>query len=267
MKENNIKLEDDEISSFKKIINSKKADSIIPITIIDIVMGLLAFLCLFTFSFLLLYDTDTNSMQSIIIAFIECGFVFIGIFFLTFNFYKITNKEKLVNLFQKDSDLTFFGFAVLFGGGILISIITGNFEILSTISIIDLLIVFSAIAEEMFFRGFLITYFNNLYLAFKINEKKIWLKYIYIALIIGFTSYLFTIIHVNRYEDFPLLIEVFVVGILLGTYYWVTKDLTACILAHLLRNIAAIRDLALFISGIIFIALTLFILMKKNSNY
>ena len=147
MKENDTELEDDEISSFKKIMNSKKADSIIPITIFDIVMGLLAFLCLFTFSFLLLYDINPNSVQNIILTFIECGFVFIGIFFLTFNYYKITNKEKLVNLFQKDYALTLYGIVVLFWGSTLISIITGNFEILSTISIIDLVIVFAAIAE------------------------------------------------------------------------------------------------------------------------
>lgn len=43
MRKNNNELEDEEISLFKKIIEAKKADSIIPITILDIIFGLFAF--------------------------------------------------------------------------------------------------------------------------------------------------------------------------------------------------------------------------------
>ncbi len=264
LRRNNNELEDEEISLFKKIILAKKADSIIPITIFDIIFGLFAFLFFFTFSFFLLYDINNNSIQNIILGFIECGFAFIGIFFLTSNFYRITCNEKSVNFFQKNSVYTLFGLLILFGGNMLITFITGNYEHPSTSSIINLLITFSAISEEIFFRGFLLTYFNRFYLSIKINEKKIWLKYIYIVLIVVFSSYLFTIIHVNRYEDILFLIELFVSGVLFGTYYWITKDLTACIMAHLLRNVMAIKDLILIIPVIIIIALYFIILAKRS---
>ncbi len=264
LRRNNNELEEEEISHFKKIILAKKADSIIPITKFDITLGLFAFLFLFTFSFFLLYDINTYSIQIIILGFIECGFVFIGIFFFISNFYRITYKEKLENLFQKNSVYTLYGLLILFGGSMLITFMTGNYELPSTISIINLLITFSAISEEMFFRGFLITSFNKIYQLFKNNEKKMWLKYIYIVLIIVFTSYLFTIIHVNRYEEISFLIELFAIGVLFGTYYWITKDLTACIMAHLLRNVMAIKDLILIIPVIIIIALYMIILAKRS---
>ncbi|HEC40616.1 hypothetical protein LCGC14_1176170 [marine sediment metagenome] len=112
--------------------------------------------------------------------------------------------------------------------------------------------------------------FNDLYLTFKIIDKGKWLKYIYIVLVIASTSFLFTILHVNRYQDIPFLIELFVAGIFYGTCYWVTKDLTACILAHLLRNILSVRELGISIPGFIIIFLYIFyifVLEEKSSNY
>ncbi len=45
------------------------------------------------------------------------------------------------------------------------------------------------------------------------------------ALIIALSSFLFTISHVKSYQDFHFLTELFIFGILFGTYYWKLKAL------------------------------------------
>jgi len=95
--------------------------------------------------------------------------------------------------------------------------------------------VFAAITEEVFFRGFILTIF------IKLDQTK--MKFSPPKLIgvlvqaIGFAA-----IHQNYYNNLPMLISVFVGGLILGFAYLIWEDLTANILGHFLLNIIVVGN-------------------------
>jgi membrane protease YdiL (CAAX protease family) len=104
-------------------------------------------------------------------------------------------------------------------------------------------IIFAGPAEELFFRGVLISGFERISEQFP--DQKI-LKYknrnfgiIDISAIIV-SSLLFASFHVNYYEDARVMIVTFATGIFLGTVYLIRKDITANIIGHLLLNIIVV---------------------------
>jgi membrane protease YdiL (CAAX protease family) len=98
--------------------------------------------------------------------------------------------------------------------------------------------IFAAVAEEVFFRIFLL----NLFLQGKDKPK---IPQIIGAVIVQ--AILFTAIHQNYYNNLPMLFSVFLGGIILGFFYVVWKDATANIIGHLLVNIIAVGSLLVFL--------------------
>ena len=107
-----------------------------------------------------------------------------------------------------------------------------------------LAIMFAGPAEELFFRGLLLSPFikygsNERTIKIKnpFQEKKYLLEIspIEVAGII-FSSMAFMILHINYYGNPRLLITVFLSGVFLGLFYLKYRDLTANILAHFILN-------------------------------
>lgn len=112
-----------------------------------------------------------------------------------------------------------------------------------------LAIVFAGPAEELFFRGLLLTPFiimgrNDVKLRIKnpIKGKNKYLLEITPTEIAGIilSSMVFMVLHINYYGNITLLITVFLSGVVLGLYYIKYRDLTANILAHFLLNLIVV---------------------------
>jgi membrane protease YdiL (CAAX protease family) len=114
--------------------------------------------------------------------------------------------------------------------------------------------VFAAVAEEVFFRVFLLS------LLIKLGRdqsestsrsqrdlKRIKMSpprdLIVISIAIVIQAAIFTAIHQNYYGNLPMLASVFVGGIILGIFFVIWKDPTANILGHFLLNIIAVQNL------------------------
>jgi membrane protease YdiL (CAAX protease family) len=107
-----------------------------------------------------------------------------------------------------------------------------------------LAIMFAGPSEELFFRGLLLSPFmkgkgfgDELKIKNPFNQKKYLLEITIIQIVgIIFSSFAFTILHINYYGDRKLLVAVFGCGIILGLFYQKYKNLTANILAHFALN-------------------------------
>ena len=104
---------------------------------------------------------------------------------------------------------------------------------------IALAITFAAPAEEVFFRGFLISIFIVMadkgdFKKYPITKKKEIAPIEILGIIIS--SMMFALLHINYYGNNRLMLAVFASGAFLGFAYWYWKDITACILAHLSLN-------------------------------
>lgn len=104
--------------------------------------------------------------------------------------------------------------------------------------------VFAAITEEVFFRGFILSIF------IKLDQTK--MKFSPPKLVgvlvqaIGFAA-----IHQNYYDNLPMLISVFVGGLMLGFVYLIWEDLTANILGHFIINVIAVQNLLVYLGSYI----------------
>lgn len=96
--------------------------------------------------------------------------------------------------------------------------------------------IFSAITEEVFFRGFLLTLF------FRMDpDKRKYTPFKMFAIV--FQAVAFTAIHQNYYNDLPVLISVFIGGLMLGIVYLIWEDLTANVIGHFLINLVAVQNI------------------------
>ena len=98
-------------------------------------------------------------------------------------------------------------------------------------------IIFAGPAEELFFRGVLITIFIRMGESmdkYAITKK----KEISIVEIFGIllSATLFALLHVNYYGNTSVMMAVFVSGIALALFFWWWRDITSLILAHFLLN-------------------------------
>lgn len=101
-------------------------------------------------------------------------------------------------------------------------------------------IIFAAIAEELFFRGFLISIFKKI--GSQIPETKLGVVIVGMVL----SSVFFAYIHTNYYNNLNMMVAVFVGGLVLCGAYYKFDDLTANILAHLILNCIVVWQLGLF---------------------
>lgn len=119
-------------------------------------------------------------------------------------------------------------------------------------------IIFASVAEEMFFRGLLISIFKKI--SFKIRDpdpKKIIkssllgsfdLNFRPITVLgFGVSALFFAYIHQNYYGDTRMMIALFVGGFFLAFFYSMWDDLTANILGHFILNVATAIQSGLFI--------------------
>jgi len=129
--------------------------------------------------------------------------------------------------------------------GIIIFGILGLIQILIQVPLkiksgeMALAIVFAAPSEELFFRGVMISVTVE---AAKITRRGRSKKRVLLAISpieiggIVLSSLAFMSIHINYYDNPPLLAIVFLSGLVLGFAYWYWDDLTACIIAHFILN-------------------------------
>lgn len=144
--------------------------------------------------------------------------------------------------FKKIHPNTFIRFVITFG---VITAIQFLFQIIPLVTSTEmaLAVVFAAVCEEYFFRGFLLEPFFRW--GRKGNKFTIWnkKKMSYIELLgIFISSIAFAMFHVNYYNDIRLMLVVFFGGLWLGIVYFWNKDMTSVILAHFLLNIIFIAQ-------------------------
>ena len=202
-------------------------------------LGLISIIIIFYIGYPYIYETDTFFRQFGILAIFESVFAFIGLFFTDIF---ICEKNQFKKKLKNDHIYSLiFGIFLFFMIG-LIPNLSGVIDFAISDTEIDIFIVLCAPAEELFFRGFILSIFikfnKNSKFKFNFSEN----KYISILPIIAIilSSILFVRIHVFDYNNISFLLQLFIGGILLGTFYWFTRDLTACILAHLFVNIMAV---------------------------
>lgn len=104
-------------------------------------------------------------------------------------------------------------------------------------------IAFAAPAEEIMFRGLLVTIFMQIsmissFTRFKVSEKRSIGIFDVFGIIIS--SLLFMSIHINYYDNPRLMATVYLCGTVLAVSYWAFRDITACILAHMFLNMIVV---------------------------
>ena len=121
-------------------------------------------------------------------------------------------------------------------------------------------IVFSAPAEEAFFRAFFLTFMSFIsesfdlkrYTLFKYKERKTGVEVVvglngfeFVAAFIS--AIMFALMHINYYGDNALMLSLFLMGLLFSFLFIFTKDITGLIIAHLLLNILVVSQWYLFV--------------------
>lgn len=140
-------------------------------------------------------------------------------------------------LFPKPSELrpidpnTIVRMAVIFGCAMVTQIITKTVFTFSTTEQ-AMYFVFAAVCEEVFFRVLILTALNKL-------SPSLFMKIIGIIV----QAAMFTAIHQNYYNNLPMLLSVFIGGLILGIFYTIWRDPTSNILGHFLLNIVAVGSL------------------------
>jgi membrane protease YdiL (CAAX protease family) len=92
--------------------------------------------------------------------------------------------------------------------------------------------IFAAVCEELFFRVLIISILLKLKDDFQMK---------FIAVVVQ--ALMFAAIHQNYYSNLPMLVSVFIGGIILGIFFVWWRDPTANILAHFALNVIAVQNL------------------------
>lgn len=120
---------------------------------------------------------------------------------------------------------TFYSFALAIGSILVIQLITKFARYTITDTERGLYYIFSSINEELFFRGLI----SNV--SLRIGKSPL-MKLTGSAI----SGFIFTLMHVNYYDNVPMLISVFVGGFALSIIYMYYRDLTGIILGHFILN-------------------------------
>jgi len=111
-----------------------------------------------------------------------------------------------------------------------------------------LAIIFCGICEELFFRGFIMTFFINMEKDSKSRitiTKKTSISNIEIVGII-LSSIGFAVMHTNYYNNPQLIFAIFLSGLCLGFLMVIWKDITALMLGHFLLNLICVSQMLLY---------------------
>lgn len=161
-------------------------------------------------------------------SYLQAGFAIIG-----FVGYQFITQESLLPKIYRQLDIDTILYSVLTLVAILfvqlvaqvLITITGFEQIAFTLG--------AAIAEELYFRAFLISA-----ICYALKNTKIEKP---VAIIISASA--FAAAHVNYYGNFAVLISVFVSGIVYGVVYLKTRNITVTIFAHLVNNVIVVLQM------------------------
>lgn len=148
---------------------------------------------------------------------------FIGIFVLAFSIPLIASREQLFKVLKLSIPLSIIGIAIMMGISLYFGLVKWDpkIPVITFLWLVDNLI-FVAIPEEAFFRGFIQ------------RELYQWFGKRSMAAIgsILVTSVFFTLLHLIWVADLPFLCLVFVASVIYGTIYQWTKAIEGSILCH-----------------------------------
>lgn len=201
-------------------------------------LGLISMIIIFYIGYPNIFNLDNFYRQNGILAMFESTFAFIGLFFTDLLRGEKTKFRKKL----KDDHINSLIFAIfLFFILGLIQMLLGGLNFAISDTEIDILIILAAPAEELFFRGFIISIFLSFNKNTKHKSKFLKKEQLSILPVIGIiiSSIFFARLHIFQYDDMSFLFAAFIGGMILGFFYWLTQDLTACILAHFFINIIA----------------------------
>ena len=124
---------------------------------------------------------------------------------------------------------------------ILLTVVIIQFVLLRVPFTIDqvefaLSIVFASVAEELFFRGVLISLFKKLGVLMQPTSRYSFFGFFGIIL----SGLIFAVIHTNYLGNPAMFLSVLLGGFALGFFYFFWDNLTANILAHFIVNIIAV---------------------------
>lgn len=220
----------------KKLFEKRpdKKNTLLNHTVFTFISGLLSFIIFFIYIF-----TSLSQGRFEFLYVVECVFAFIGVFFLWNPNTENYQYENRAQVFQKIKIISLYRcFIVLVIICCLGFLLKGIFMIFSNIDLY-FYIILCAPSEELFFRGFFLSKLKKIYNNSPFNIKITTNRKISLLAFFSIlsSSLLFTVLHINYYENFNQLILLFCGGIVLGWLYWRTEDLTACVLVHLFINI------------------------------
>lgn len=217
-------------------------------TIFDIVMGITAVFVLFVVGIRHLQSWGKTGI-------LEMSFCLFSL--LTIDYIK-TRVFKLGKPYKKFEIYVLPRMIIILISIVAIQMLT---QIVFTIDNIELalLIVFASVAEEMFFRGVIVSTFREIDKKIKpLDPDKIVdipiigktnLNIRAIGMLGVFLSALFfAAIHINYYDNPPMLLGVFLGGLAFGFFYYIWEDLLASIIAHFILNIIAVYQSGLLVN-------------------
>lgn len=226
-------------------------------------LGLISMIIIFYIGYPNVFEVDNFYRHSGILVMFESTFAFIGLFFTDI----LSGEKTIFRTKLKDDHIYSLIFAIfLFAILGLIQTLLGVFSFTISDTEIDILIILAAPAEELFFRGFIVSIFISFNKNVKDKSKFFEREQLSILPVIGIiiSSIFFTRIHVFHYDNISFLLATFIGGLFLGFYFWFTQDLTACILAHLFNNITAVYGYPAFLISIGLISIYYLIIHFKR---
>ncbi|MHA1502433.1 MAG: CPBP family intramembrane glutamic endopeptidase [Candidatus Heimdallarchaeota archaeon] len=210
-------------------------------------LGVVAFLVQFLVGFPYLFSNSSFDQSFGQKAILEGLFAMIGLFFTDlFLGSKLRFKPKN---FKKIHPNTFIRTGIVLVCLIIAQVLTQFVPMTVREESLMLAILFAGICEELFFRGFIMTFFIN---AGKDSQNKIKIpltkKSISHIEIVGIllSSIGFAVMHTNYYNNPQLIFAIFISGLCLGFLYFLYRDLTAMILGHFLLNLICVSQMLLY---------------------
>lgn len=206
-----------------------------------------------------LNDADEFSRNFSRLVLLEAIFATTGLFFSdlfylkTFTFYPNKRTARPITLITV---------IIFISSAFLSEVIQVISRVPATISDAEIAlgIIFSAPAEESFFRGFFLSFISwgseqfklKKYSLFNYTDRKTGVQFILgvngVEFVGGFVSALmFAMMHVNYYGDNAMIVSLFFMGLLFSFFFLFSRDLTGLVLGHLLLNIMTVAQWFYFV--------------------
>jgi len=204
-------------------------------------------------------DADQFSRDFSRLVLLEAMFAISGLFF-TDIFY--LREFSLYPKKEKARPITLITVIVFISSAFLSEVIQVVSRVPATISNAEIAlgIIFSAPAEESFFRGFFLSFISwgseyfklKRYTLFTYTDRKNGVVFRFgvngVELVGGFVSaVMFAMTHINYYGDTAMVMSLFFMGLLFSFLFLFSRDITGLILGHLLLNILTVAQWFYFV--------------------